>query len=167
MIDLETLASESSDAAIIQIGAAFFDYEDPIMEAFSILVHPEGAMEFDTLQWWFRQDDAALEVIIAKNRVPLHDALLEFTKNCEERLSKKADFWCNGATFDFPILRSAYSRCGLLAPWHRKKAYDMRTMKMLYPDIERVEHGTHHDAGDDAIAQALWIQKAMVHHVNR
>ena len=43
----------------------------------------------------------------------------------------------------------------------------MRTMKMLYPDIERVEHGTHHDAGDDAIAQALWIQKAMVHHVNR
>ena len=70
--------------------------------------------------------------------------------------------WGNGATFDNVIIRSAFKAVGLPVPWSFRNDKCYRTVANLLPKerqpaLER--SGTAHNALDDAITQAVHLQK--------
>ena len=69
--------------------------------------------------------------------------------------------WGNGAAFDNVILRTAYERLGLKAPWNFWDDRCFRTVKALHPEVEYVKSGAAHNALDDAKNQALYLMKVL------
>ncbi|EGQ0035136.1 exonuclease, partial [Escherichia albertii] len=79
MIDLETMG-KNPDAAVISIGAIFFDPQTGDMgPEFSKTVDLEtagGVIDRDTIKWWLKQSREAQSAILA-DEIPLDDALLQ------------------------------------------------------------------------------------------
>lgn len=161
MLDLETLSSRH-DAAIVAIGACTFDKYiegwDMCRATFYIPVIPASSqalgfhVDAKTVQWWVKQSDEARAVLNDPEAVPLVEALEKFASFCHA--NGPAVVWGNGATFDNVILRNAYDRAGIAAPWSYRNDMCYRTLKNLRPDISFEPHGTAHNALDDAVAQA-------------
>ena len=67
--------------------------------------------------------------------------------------------WCNGASFDFPILSNAFLAVGKNAPWAYYNQRDFRTLKNMVSrddfDKLKVAPMVAHSALADAAAQAL------------
>lgn len=156
MLDLETLSS-APDAAIVSIGACTFNA--PERERFYIVVDAEsaqragGRIDAATCCWWMQQSDAARSVFNAIEVVPLYHALDQFGEWLEPWRAHLR-LWGNGSDFDNVILRGAYERLGRKAPWSHRQNRCYRTLKNLRPEIGIEPHGVHHNALDDALAQA-------------
>ena len=171
MLDLETMGN-GNNAALVAIGAFKFDLHNP--QPFEAIEEEQkfyrgvdlascvrAGLEIDasTVIWWLKQSDAARSAIGAG--IPLDLALAHFT---QFMAGAKFSLWGNGATFDNVILRNAYNKLHLAAPWHYTDDSCYRTMKNQFGravGMNRV--GTAHNALDDAISQALHLQKIMAH----
>lgn len=161
MLDLETMSSKP-DAAIVAIGAVEFDTETrevgarfylPVQLASS--VRCGGAMEPDTVLWWLQQEEAARRELWKEDRADLATALQQFTAWMTERApAGEVRVWGNGAAFDNVVLRSAYERMHLAAPWRFWNDRCYRTMKAQRPEVKLERVGVHHNAADDAESQA-------------
>jgi exodeoxyribonuclease VIII len=125
MLDLETMAT-SPDAAITAIGACSFDLEAgtpghlfyvPVRLSSSVSLG--GTMDPKTVIWWTQQDDAAKAHLTDDHAVSLPEALVAF-KRFVETLGPRESIamWGNGAGFDNVILRTAYERVDIDAPWN-------------------------------------------------
>lgn len=134
MLDLETL-SLRKDARIIQIAATTFDFlpDGAVAVAsseFNCRVRDErGHVDPKTVEFWLGQPDAAARVL-ATPALDLGEALTAFTKfyEWENEAGTIAGIWANGATYDLPILSTAYASHGRSAPWSYKVERCMRTM---------------------------------------
>jgi hypothetical protein len=163
MLDLETLSS-APDGAIIAIGACTFASEgtplaeherktfNMIIDAHDAQTAARGSVDARTMQWWVRQSEAARSIFNSPFATPTAIALQQFSAFC-------ADFdgpriWGNGANFDNVLLRGAYDRMSLKAPWSFRDDRCYRTLKSLRPDIEFKPSGVAHNALDDAVSQA-------------
>lgn len=73
------------------------------------------------------------------------------------RHTHDAEVWGNGASFDNVILRGAYARNSTPAPWAWWNDRCYRTIKALHREVPMERLGTHHNALDDAISQALHL----------
>ena len=169
MVDLETL-STAPDAAIVAIGAVTFNDggippKDFVRQTFSVAVDLRSAQRhggrFDaaTILWWFKQSDAA-RMALLKDAVGLTEALSAFTI-WTKRQSETPRIWGNGASFDNVVLRQTYERAFMGAPWAFRDDRCYRTLKALRPDIPFEPHGTHHNALDDAFAQATHAERIL------
>lgn len=71
-------------------------------------------------------------------------------------------FWSH-ATFDFPVLTSAYLATDLKSAIPHRRCRDMRTIEMFFGNkIEwPTREGVHHDALDDAIFQTIAVQRML------
>lgn len=177
MIDIETLAT-TPDAAVVTIGACMFALdggaEQPITERkllqASIASNETWGRRIagDTLEWWFKQDPAALRGLIEGQVTNLKNALTQLRLWADsETTYRPARIWANDPDFDLVILQSAFRTCDVQWPWHFSIHRSMRTAgEFAYPnDRERKavikairdEVGTHHRADDDAEAQARFI----------
>lgn len=174
MLDLETMGTRP-DAAIIQIGAVLFE---PVSggkvlngKGFRqnvLLQDGSGTIDHSTVAWWLAEKSAAkMGRLMDEYSVPLGEALAAFVAWPTEvhDLSWEAvgGVWAKPADFDLPILRSAFARIGFDVPWDRRCTRDARTLFALTggePDVDRTGF-TAHDALDDAVGQALQVQKAM------
>lgn len=170
MLDLETMGS-GNKAAVIAIGAFKFDLFTPQppeqiedSQRFYVNVNLKSSIKHglevdgDTILWWMKQSAEARKPFEAAG-MALPDALQHFSNFMA---TGKYQLWGNGATFDNVILRSAYDAAKLPAPWHYTKDMCYRTFKNLFgKQTELVRNGTHHNALDDAITQALHLQKIM------
>lgn len=168
-IDLETLGN-TTDAAITQIGVAFFTLETgEVHSQHNILVkwNGEGHVNASTLAWWFKQEDPARARMAdaLEKGMPIDGALAQL--RCLTDWEKIEGAWGNGSTFDITILDSAYQRHrGMTSPWPFYAARDMRTLLHAAESmrgfdktsIERI--GVHHEAADDAAHQARVISAA-------
>lgn len=164
-IDLETISTHPN-AAIASIGACRFDPRgDWIGDTFHIHVslincqHHGLAIDAGTVLWWLGQSDDARNTLIAgqQDAAPLMtalDALNEFI----DGTGTEPEIWVNGASFDFPILASAYRTFGWTIPWNFWQERDLRTLKALNKGARIERTGTHHNALDDACHQARLIQ---------
>lgn len=163
MIDIETLGKKPG-AAVLSIGAVMFGAAG-LGETFYAPVLLQSCIDVgltidpETVAWWMKQSDEARAAAFVADAAPLKVVLMCFT---EWFVAQKARYpWCHGATFDVPILDAAYEACGLQAPW---KFYDVRDTRTLY-DLAGVKvdrsKGTHHNALDDAHAQAKAAMKAL------
>lgn len=165
MLDLETFGVDAGDI-IWSIGAARFDpYSTDIIDSFEVHVDPVQALKLgfnvnmDTILWWMSddRDDARREMMSHKDTwLDIGAALMEFQ---EWFGTESLPTWGNGATMDNALLRTYYQKLGLTAPWAFWDDRCYRTIKNTAPDIKIDRVGTYHSAVDDAISQALHMQR--------
>ena len=167
MLDLETLGN-NNNAAIVSIGAYYFDTEDPNNgEEYYVLVNPATSvgygqvMDASSVLWWMDQsEDARKELVKAgKEGLSLSAALLDFSRWYITMTNKSGrsslPVWGNGATFDNVIMASAYKTTGIDKPWFYRSDYCYRTLANLCQSVRKDEmQGTIHNALDDAKIQA-------------
>ncbi|EHQ8140167.1 3'-5' exoribonuclease [Escherichia albertii] len=166
MIDLETMG-KNPDAAVISIGAIFFDPQTGDMgPEFSKTVDLEtagGVIDRDTIKWWLKQSREAQSAILA-DEIPLDDALLQLREFIDENSGEFfVQVWGNGTSFDNVILRRSYERQGIPCPWHYCNDRDVRTIVELGGAMDFDARtaipfeGERHNALDDARYQAKYV----------
>lgn len=168
MLDIETLGTRST-SVILSIGAVEFD-KTSILKTFHKHINIDSCLrqgltvDGRTIQWWMDQSDEARALMQVPGE-PLYDVLVDF-RNAFDWDNKAV--WCNGASFDFPIIENALHQCGLQLPWAYYNTRDYRTLKNLVSrqtyDSLKVRPKVAHNALDDAIAQARTLQ-ALLDHV--
>lgn len=172
MLDLETMGT-SPNAPIVAIGAVFFDEYSvgtpPAHPSFYCQVSLQSSvdagctMDPDTVLWWLKQaDDARKAVYDTEKALTLEQALQSFS-NWMTHNERAKYVWGNGSDFDNVILRGAYDKIGLAAPWSKFNNRCYRTMKSRAPSVKLVRSGTHHNALDDAISQANHLVNIFAH----
>lgn len=168
MIDIETMGN-TNNAPIIQIGAAYFDFEskdisDPYLinvnlaDAIANGAKPDGS----TILWWLSQSKEARESLTAKDTPMFKEAfaLADFNKYV-----KKAKRVWSHATFDFVILCESMKRCGIKPNMHYRSARDIRTLVWMTGDSKSVvestpARGVAHNALSDVMFQIDYCRKA-------
>lgn len=164
MLDLETLGT-GPNAAIIAIGACQFDETTLGREFYRIVdlasaMDAGGVVDASTILWWMKQSDEARGELLRKG-TDIYDALQSFRAWILD-LSPDGDveIWGNGATFDNVILRSAYTRLKMSAPWSYRGDRCFRTVRAEAPPVDTSGWGgTAHNALDDARFQARYLQE--------
>lgn len=162
MIDLETLGT-GKDAAIIQIGAAYFDrltgeVGDTFKRNINLVsaVKEGGEIDASTVLWWLSQSKDAQNSILEEG-VPVGHALVALNT-----FLKGAKASWSHASFDMPILISAMNRVDITPTLHYRATRDIRTLV----DLSGVtidwdsRKGTHHDALDDCLFQIKYCVEA-------
>lgn len=167
MLDLEALGA-GNNAAIVAIGACRFDPYDQggLIDKFYFTVDVEDAMKHgvamgSTIKWWLKQSDAARRSTFPDSGTrSLFDAL-ELFSDWIKQFGTSVQVWGNGATFDNVVIRSAYAAVKLPVPWSFRNDRCYRTLKELpgAAAAEFVRSGEAHNALDDAITQAIHMQK--------
>jgi hypothetical protein len=109
------------------------------------------------------QSDAARQVF-SETGLPLATALQALATSFDWSDTK---VWCNGLSFDIPILDTAYRTCKLATPWAYYNTRDYRTVvKSLDKGVLqslRVEPTIKHNALADAEAQVLTLVAILEH----
>lgn len=165
MIDIETLGTEV-DAPVISIGAVAFDLtkvHDTFYVALDVAQQIDSGkrlVDVDTIKWWLSQSGAAKKVF--KEKAESTKFGLEQLSQFIKSFGKDTYVWGNGATFDISILESLLYDYDVSCPWKYNKIMDYRTIKrFLGKDIKVDRKGTYHNAVDDAVTQAEFIQKCL------
>lgn len=175
MLDLETVGN-GNNAAVVAIGACEFDpHGEGVSSLASARFYQQASLESavgagmqmdpSTVLWWLKQSDAARKSTFeGENIIPLGDACFHFSKwvGAIALDPRNICVWGNGATFDNVIIRSAFKAVGLPVPWSFRGDRCYRTVADLLPEVRRpefVRSGTAHNALDDAITQALYLQR--------
>lgn len=173
MLDIETLGL-TPGCVILSIGAVRFDSGKPGDWFYSRIdlqssLDAGFRIESDTLMWWFRQGETALE-----HGASGGDDVNLALHNFRQFLGKdKFELWGNGPSFDNEIVRVAMRRCGILA-WERRADRCYRTLcdtagaglmkdyaatfPLLNPPYWWATVGPHH-ALRDAACQAAHSEK--------
>lgn len=164
MFDLETLDTKPS-AVILSLGAVKFDPRqkglDPDAERLSLRfeIDPQSAMgrtiSDDTIAWWATQSKEAQEAAFGDvNRVTVEDAIEKFHKF----VWNSDRVWSQGS-FDVNIIEHLYTSIGKPYAWQYWQVRDSRT---LFDFVDgQLDRTKHHDAVEDAIAQAEAVQRAL------
>jgi len=171
MLDLETL-STVPDAAVVAVGAVIFESAPELpadAKRFYSLVRLESAMrtggivDAATIAWWMnKSDEARKEVFFNQEKEQtMRKALYDFSEwylRHTRRNTAAIPLWGNGADFDNVVLRRAYARQEIPAPWEHKSNRCFRTVKNLFSVPEPERTGVHHNALDDAMHQMAWLR---------
>lgn len=169
MLDLETM-SLAANAAIVAIGACKMgpgvgDIRDKFYMNVSLEDCEKLGMHISgsTVMWWLAQEKAAQEALINKERFPLAVVLEQFSIWLGEDTDK---IWGNGSDFDNIILRNAYDLIGMECPWDYRANRCFRTTRaILGQDVTPPDQiGTSHNALDDALWQAEYLQRIGFKH---
>jgi hypothetical protein len=167
MVDLETLSTEIN-AAILSIGAIVFNPLDDGVEDCPTFYQTiaiesnerEGRhISGSTVVWWLRQSEEARAALVT-DTLPLHGALMRFQQWMIQY--RPIHCWANSPSFDCAILKHAFGQHNVHWPFAYWAERDLRTLKdAAYPngDSPKVTYGTAHGALDDAIKQAILVQK--------
>lgn len=164
MLDLETLGV-SSDAHILSIGAVQFDpAEKELGRTLHIKIdsRPQlgAAIDASTVLWWMGQSNEARASLLAGERMSLGNALVRL----RDFLFSTQFLWSNGPTFDEVIIRRAFQRCSLEFPVHFAGSRCFRTIRQVGEDRKGLFYQPPekaHDALEDAIAQARFVQQVL------
>lgn len=168
MVDLET-ASVSSNAAILSIGAVWFDFERSLGDKFYGVVDIDSCINegFDvdrkTIEWWGKQSSEARAVFYSENKKDITSVLKEFSIFIGEK-SETVQLWGKGPAFDNAILSNAYSRLNIDKPWLYRNDRCVRTVFDLGGiaglGVSHSEPGfVRHNALDDAVFQAKEVSR--------
>lgn len=187
MVDIETLGT-AVDAPIITIGATVFNprrldtFEALKDRSFYIRIDVEDAVRYSggasggTLKWWFQQDVEAIRALVDPEACSLRHGLKLFDLYMTDRgenspmkpeyrhLPRVELLWAKSPDFDCKILQTGFESQGLMYPFKFWNQRCVRTaVDMAFPDPddrpEPETDTTAHDARDDAINQAIMIQR--------
>lgn len=173
MIDLETLGTRH-DATIIQLGAVLFEarprgklHNDKGLNRYVLVQDGMGSVDNGTIAWWLQQPNAAkVGKALETEAVPIGQALAEFT-DLPTQLGLTWDdvegVWAKPSSFNVAVLAMAFERLGSPPPWHHWSTRCAKTLFELTGGTPEVDWTglTPHDALDDAVGQAMQVQKAL------
>ena len=163
-VDIETLSTETN-AAIIQLGAAYFTSKGAEPETFLVSVSADwyhnNAHGFhiseSTLNWWEKQSDKAKESLKLNLTTSPATMLTMFNKWAEEvgfTEAESATIWANSPSFDLAILRNMYAHYELPVPWKYYQERDVRTIvRTFHYQTPLQQVFTKHRADHDALEQ--------------
>lgn len=164
MVDLETMGT-APGSAIVSLGAVAFDPVDGRLgEEFYRVIDlrscQRAGLTIDpaTVMWWLQQSDAARAQLNSQDANQLSDALGWFATWW--RRQNGQFIWGHGANFDEPILSWAFRAAHVVVPWKYWDARCTRTLFALTGERPDRQKGTHHNALDDARAQAEAVIRA-------
>lgn len=164
MLDLETMGRRP-DAAITQIGAAFFDpMNGKIFDRIRLNVSLRssfqngGTISPETVEFWLRRPESEYPTWLDTIPFTLGAALQDFADF--SRRYPGSLVWSH-VSFDVPILASAYRAFGEELPFMYQDCRDLRTLIGL-ADYKRPDHnGRPHDALSDCEYQIAYLVEAM------
>jgi hypothetical protein len=170
MVDLETMGL-APNAAIVSIGIAEFDRKD-IVSKFYTPVSLQSCLDAgltttqSTVDWWQQQSVEARMAWQTTDAPSLESALREMGLYLLKQAgsAKRVAVWGNGANFDPVLLTSAYEALRADPPWEFWNVHCFRTMKNMFRVQAAPRSGTHHNALDDAVTQALHLQRILANH---
>lgn len=164
MIDIETLGTEAG-CVVLSIGACEFS-DKGITKEFYTSIKPRSCTDWGltidpgTVLWWFDQSQDARDFITKGAHVELDIALSQLRAAFKW---KGKEVWCNGASFDFPILTAAHKVVGQSVPWEYWATNDYRTIKKMVGrsvfEACEVKPTVAHNALADAVAQTETLIK--------
>jgi exodeoxyribonuclease VIII len=174
MLDLETMDTER-DAAVTSIGACVFDPfnststpDDLRKDSYFCTVSLEDnvrlgrTMSPSTVVWWMQQADGARLAMLQNNR-SLLEAISGLRRWIQERPQRLTGVWAKGPSFDCVIIKSAFKSVREMWPMKYWEENCVRTIERSgfpnYDDKPQWRIGDHHNALDDAITQALMVQR--------
>ncbi|KUJ09349.1 uncharacterized protein LY89DRAFT_598248, partial [Mollisia scopiformis] len=189
MLDLECVAVEAHNPALIELGAVHFDIvtgaelrslKTPISLQ-SCLDH--GLLSDDDTISWVERNIPQTLATSKTTAITLEYALFKFsnfvrscvaaTKKTLRELGRDPEFcqakiWGNGVIADNVWIKSAYRACNIERPWKFTGDMCVRTMVNSTSSItgrdytrEVVRQGRHHDALDDCRHQVKYLVLAM------
>lgn len=158
MLDLETMSTRAN-AAIVSIGAVKFTFEDGMTDEFLINVDPISChkiglhIDASTIEWWKKQPKEAQDSwkVNPQDIVYALEELNAFIGNAPKQL-----VWCQGASFDFPILHSACVASGVewgTKYWNEMCSRSIFNMLGIRNDQIRKNQSGNHTALADAKSQ--------------
>lgn len=187
MLDLETVSTEPN-AAIMQIGATTFDENGQLNHPtqscnFNLRVSLQSAlfaglhMNPETVEWWKVQDALAKSAVGGDGEcVSLLMAVRKFSAWYHGWKLKHEDvlIWSHGASFDIPVLKSAFNAVQIATPWHYRSERCTRTLFKLAEELgwnAEAARGDaifavnklQHDAYWDAVRQSFDVITAYKH----
>lgn len=169
MIDIETLSTKPK-AAVTQIGAAIFNLQtgavfEPVFRA-RVKPDPRAHISFSTVQWWAAQSEEARTNVFSDGegltqRLEEWQAFDALCRYCDGLVG--VTYWAMPPSFDMTILEALADRNGMRVPWKYNETRCLRTLAELAGATkeDRVKPFLPHDAGSDALAQALSAIKYM------
>lgn len=169
MVDIETMSTEPN-AAIVSIGACLFDMynqDQKITDVFNVRISLESNQSLNrdisasTVMWWMRQSKEAQASLTKEPISNLKHALTQLRMWLDNASPKVTRVWAKDPDFDVVILSNAYKSIGDRWPLQYFMSRSVRTIiEVAYPedDMPDLRVGTHHDAADDAITQALQVR---------
>ena len=167
MFDTETLDTAST-AVILSIAAVEFDDKN-LGRRFHARINIDSCLKHgltvsgNTIEWWMDQSAEARKIFRSAG-LPLGRVLIDLATWLD--WGAVDEVWANGSDFDFPIIANAFRAIGAgNPPWAYFKIRDYRTIRKMYAkDVvtqAHVEPLVKHDALEDAIAQALTLQRLL------
>lgn len=166
MLDIETLSTQP-DSVIIQIAAVLFSFETDDVETFCVNSTIKSSVDLGlhvdegTVQWWKQQPSHVMAGVV-KDSKSIQAVIEQF----DEFLGidrQKYVYWCNGASFDFPILDSTYRKLNRSVPWKYWNQRDTRTIYSVFGvdwrNYPRV--GSHHNGLDDCLTQIKCLKECL------
>lgn len=155
MIDIETMSSES-DAVMIQLAGAFFEWDGTVHKQFSMNIDEESCKiigfkeSASTVEWWKTQNQQVLENI-RKDAQPVEFVILKFLEFLGD--TKDICVWSH-ATFDFVIVQNYIKKLSNKY-MSFKLARDIRTLVDLSGiDLSKYDWNKKtHNALDDVLFQ--------------
>ena len=168
MLDIETVGKPPI-APIKQIGyATFRDDREGVIHSDTIHVDLKSSVtesgipiDASTFEWWLLQDDGARQAMTTPG-VHIRGALESLTMLVEQHSPRYV--WAKPPGFDIYILESLFQGFGMPIPWKHFAVRDMRTLLDLMPEhktLPEIKPTTKHEAGADAVAQALQVQRLL------
>lgn len=163
MIDLETM-SLRPNAAIVSIGAVFFDLEAGSLgptfhQVVSLTDCQANGLHIDelTAKWWEGQSPEAKSSWDQSKAENLEESLVKFNQFVFGQTVEPKP-WSNGAGFDLIVMQEAYRARGMSPPWRYYHQMCYRTIRNLAPDFVPPDRtDVKHNALDDAIYQATTL----------
>ncbi len=175
MLDIETIGNKPW-SAIVSIGAVIFDpasgqiHDQCFHQKINIASCLSAGLKMDTstVLWWLRQSKEA-QAVFDNNESErnMNEVLQNLGIYFHDNIKGDAVVWGCGPSFDQTILRVAYERVGLAAPWKFWNERCVRTMDFIAKQIkhpsrkEMAFDGVMHDALDDAKHQAKFVSSVL------
>lgn len=172
MVDLETLAADAApNCVVLSIGAVLFDPyeevspEDLHAEGLHIYLEPQlqidtgCQVDWSTVLWWHNQEAMARTTMFNDRlqRISTPTGLEMLNKYIASK-GQCLHTWGNGPSFDCAILHNLYKKFGVPDPFKYYQQQCVRTIGKI-AGLKRVTWGTAHDALDDAVSQAVYVQR--------
>lgn len=155
-----TIDPELSEAAGFRMDASTVTWwmkpeNRPAYDAWTGIGHFSPADACQGFTDWLRSIDLAYE---GEERVQEWDQI-KADGGVDEAKARRI-IWGNGPDFDNRLVRQMYEGCKIDLPWEFRGDRDFRTMKNAEgaSTLRPPDQGTHHNAIDDALYQALWLQ---------
>lgn len=147
MLDLETLDNKPG-ALITEIGAVSFDpVRRVILDRFQVYIkNGQGTLSQDTVLWWLQQsDEARLTMVQGCEQGEDEETAIQSFRHWVDaaQVPKYVRVWGNGASFDLPVIESAFRRQNIPVPWRYSGHRCYRTLKALAGDPEVPRTGDH------------------------